>query len=177
MSFEEFKEHMKSEPHGKEALEDDDKFLKAVDEMDLKLSTLVVWLTGLSIGEVAFVLTNLDKVFIDKGKVFISAVCFLLFSICGGLFYHCIRIIKVSHEKQIYSYKRQISIAAWAMAAEKMPNNQQNERELYKSIGRFAERLPLIQKGINLSAFVNIVAFFLGSLLLIWLTAIILFKL
>lgn len=172
MNWEKFREEMKKNPHGADALEADDRLTKVFEELRKDIGGFVIWLTGLSIGEVVFILSNLDKIFVEKGSLFIISVSLLIICIVAGLVYHLLEIIRLLNKRSLYFGVRQLSLEQCAKNAKDIPlgftlgQNVKISKENYRKI------LYFVALGIEWSWKVNVFAFFIGSFILIVLVSI-----
>jgi radical SAM superfamily enzyme YgiQ (UPF0313 family) len=172
MNWKEFREEMKKDPHGADALEADDRLTQVFEELRKDTGGFVIWLTGLSIGEVAFILSNLDKIFVGKGFLFIISASLLIICIFTGLVYHLLEIIRLLNKRRLYFGVRQQSLkqcaenVKYVLLKSTLGQNVKISKENYNKV------LYFVALGIEWSWKVNVFAFSIGSVSLIVLVSI-----
>ncbi|MDD5019247.1 MAG: hypothetical protein PHS61_02345 [Candidatus Omnitrophica bacterium] len=175
MNLEESIDKMKKDPDGADALEADDRLTKVLEELTKDIGAFVIWLTGLSIGEVVFILSNLDKIFVEKSLLFRISASLLIICIFAGLVYHLLKIIILLKKRELYFGVRQLSLAKWHRNAKDIPSGFVLGKNVKMPEGNYKKTPYFVVLGIEWSWRVNVVAFFAGSLSLVVLISIKLF--
>jgi len=172
MDWEQFREEMKKYPDGADALEADERLTKVFEELTKDIGAFVVWLTGLSVGEVVFILSNLEKIFAEKGLLFIISVSLLIICIFAGLAYHLLEIIRLLKKRGLYFGVRQSCLEQWARTGKNIPSGFALGQNVKISKGNYKKTLYFVVLGIEWSWKINVFAFFAGSVSLIVLVSI-----
>ena len=172
MNWGKFREEMKKDPHGADALDADDRLTKVFEELRKDIGGFVVWLTGLGVGEVVFILSNLEKIFVKKDLLFIISVSLLIICIFAGLAYHLLEIIRLLKKRGLYFGARQLSLEQWVKNAKDIPSGFALGQNVKISKGNYKTTLYFVALGIEWSWKVNVFAFFAGSVSLIVLVSV-----
>ena len=179
MAFKDFKKFLQKSDEGRDFLEHEERLQESLRKLDERASIFVTWLTGLGTGELAYVLSNLNKTFMSRGCLFKWTMIFLLISILAGLIYHFIRIINIWIEKEFNRAARQQSLFFWStenIKNEDSPLFKNDELNKYtKIVSNYPKNVTLTVRGIKYSYVINVVTFFIASFLLIAQVALLIF--
>lgn len=149
-----------------------DRLSKINNEYDKKVSSYVVWLTGLSSGEVVFVLSNLGRIFVNRGILFIISISSLIICIFAGLAYHLIQIVRIYYYRK--SCAAHIEMYFEINKQDNSNSSDDKKKEYLESLQKhleIVEGFPKKQKWtlpiIDISWKVNVFSFFAGSFFLV----------
>jgi len=177
MSESKFEKWAKNEPHGEELIADQKEFKEKLDEFDKKLTHFVFWLTGLSAGQVAFIIANLDTIFKIKDYLFIITTCLLLLCIFSGLLFHFFRIVYVYFDKEFSRYRRLISMNLFARENQEISLEiREKNKEYYEEMEGIPKKWSAVELCIKIFGILNMVTYFMGSFFLVILASFKLFQ-
>lgn len=163
-----WKEHLKEakkDPFGALWVENRELHNEASKEFDTNISIFTVWLTGLGLGELVFVLSNLNNFFAEKSVLFIITICSLLISVFSGLIYHFTRMILLFRRKLFYEAIDNLSYLRYSkdIIEKEDKKSQEFSKKLEEKYHKQA-KIPLPKKWIfNIIWKINAIAFFIAS--------------